>query len=257
MIPTQYELATLAAAIPIPDCWKDDEDNREELVYRANRAFDLWQICGGLIAAAPEALAAKAEKVETRALFYSQFSEFSDTGSVPLEAFLKAVMPSKPLADSTLTWWRFRTRNLEGWDQISNRMKPDSIEGLSLVGLHIICGQFLRFNAERAAVIASDKAATAARARHLPERQEADAKSEAAEARNGRGYVAPKPGLSLDALFGKAIMGAAKAQERRLSAKKRAAKPGIETSAPKQAPATSTQKPAPAKQKKTPRKQKS
>ena len=255
-LPSQYELTTLAASIPIPDCWKDDAENNDELLYRANRAFDLWQICGGLIADAPATLAAKAIKTDARELFYSKFSDFADEASVPLIAFLETVMPGKPLADSSQIWWNFRIRNLEGWDQISARMRPDWLEGLPLVGLHIIYERFRRFDAERAAVIASDKAATAAKARHLSARKEADAKREAEKARKGRGYVAPEPRVLLDTVLEKAWAGAVKNQERRLSAKKRAAKPGIETSAPKQAPATSTQKPAPAKQKKTPRKQK-
>ena len=229
-LPTQYELATLAAAIPIPDCWRDDEENAEELVYRANRAIDLWQICGKVIADAPASDANRAEKAEARRLFYSQFP---DAETVLLNDFLKVALPTKSQAERESKWREFRGCGFSGEidtsklerdrEHVDSRVKSDLSDGLPLAGLRLVYECFAKFTREAYAIVASDKAAAAATARHLPKQREADAKSEASRLRKGRGYVAPEADLSPEAIAGKVVAGLAKIQERKLSAKKRVA----------------------------------
>jgi hypothetical protein len=263
MTPTQYELATLAATIPIPDCWKDGEDSQDELVFRANRAFDLWRICGQVIADAPAMVAAMVAKSEERLRFYSQFPKGE---RVALEDFLKIALPGKSSAARGAKWQAFRTRGFSGEvdpenpghdsDQFESRLISDRRDGFSLAELRLVFERFKRFADEDSAQIASRKGAKAAAARHSRKQAETDAKRSAAKNRTGRGYVAPEPGLSSDEIARKVVAGLAKSQERRNAVKKRLADGKATKSTPKQAPEARKQDSKPAGQTVGPRKQK-
>lgn len=194
--PSQYELATLAAAIPIHDSMKDGEHFEGELAYRAHHAFELWKICGQLIASEPAMAAAMEAKTENRLRFYLQFP---DGESVPLDDFLRAVRPSESLATSRAKWRKFRLHDLgrdsettEGLRQAGLILDEEKRKGLRRAGLHLVCDRFLSFVELQTRLAASDRSAKAASARHAPTRNEKAAKSKALEDRKWkRGKSAP------------------------------------------------------------------
>lgn len=230
-LPTQYELATLAAAIPIHDCWKDDEENAEELVYRANRAFDLWQICGGLIADAPTAIAAKEAQATAQRDFDAQFPPGE---RVSLKDFLKFTLPDQSLEKRNLMWGKFRTvgyprsefdfskgetiscsisdidfstgidvpglAKQEQDAHLKRQVDADRSEGLPRAGLKYLVARFERFLNENKAWKYSKRASSGGlgkdkneKARALEKANEQQLKVDTAEGRKGRGYSKPKP----------------------------------------------------------------
>ena len=156
-LPTQSELATLAASIQIPN----DQSIGDEIEFRANRAFDLWRICGGLLEGAPAMVAAMVAKADERREFYSKIK-------VPLDEFLKAARPGESLTDSKIKWKAYRKRNFapEDLDRIGARNKSDRTEGLHVEGLHVVARDFLSFIEREAAKAKKTRGRKGAIARH-------------------------------------------------------------------------------------------
>ena len=121
-LPTQFELATLAAAIPIKRAFKYDggmpnETFKDDLSYRAHPASDLWRICEQVIEAAPNMVALMAEKA---ALIRE--AEFR----LSLNELLNRLMPRTKKKEQKRWWLDYRTKFLGDVDQKTK----DEAEGI-------------------------------------------------------------------------------------------------------------------------------
>jgi hypothetical protein len=150
-IPSLETLATLAATMASP---------AENPAATAHRALQLWQACGdeldrmaphiqkrqGAIAAAAVATA------ENRAFLAS----FKPGETVPLDAFLKAVMPNSKPGDRLAKWRACTAANLAATghtESAADVLRRDREEGIPTRGLTICRDILLRF-------LKKDRAAT-------------------------------------------------------------------------------------------------
>lgn len=133
-LPTPYELATLAAAIPIKRAFKYDggmpnETFKDELSYRAHHAYDLWRICEQVIDDAPIMVELMAEK--KAAIREADFSK------IPLDELLNKLMRGKP--EDKLRWWRDYRAAFFGGDR---QVTKDRTEGIERAGVKTVMEHF-------------------------------------------------------------------------------------------------------------------
>ncbi len=125
MNPTQLQLAAIAATMAT---------QAENPNNTARRALQLWQACGAELERTAPALAKREQAVSAAAVSREEtrqwLSQFTPGEPVPLDVFLRAVMPrSKP--EDLAKWWRDYTAHFNSDKEVDRLMKRDREQGIA------------------------------------------------------------------------------------------------------------------------------
>jgi hypothetical protein len=178
MNPTQIELAILAATVNISEVCSDEFSGCDESEIRAHIAFGLWEACGELLATRPAMGEVRRSKAEEVRLF---MSNFESNERVPLEKFLKAVMPrSKPETRMTKwmdyressiragNWWEEKSMNEQEASQaVAAAHRHDNEQGIDFKFAWATRTRFLAFNQDESRKMKTNKAESSKSAKEL------------------------------------------------------------------------------------------